>query len=246
MPFDGAMASSALGAEEVEEEVAIADANELDAFVRDSSAVPLPSFDDFRRKEQQQLASPPQSSSPFGNVFGREGEGDASGAARPRSPSELTPQELARDRLFELLSFDTIDERPVNEDPYDWTARLIGRGLPNKAGVYLLPYLQTGHLLLVGVLLLSTLISYPGFPLTEVPDSYRAILAQGIGITYLINSLTAVYAFFVAGAKGEPATFWAIKCFLLGGLALSELTQAVPERKPESYKERQARNANRP
>eukprot|EP00966_Prymnesium_polylepis_P087623 2027818-Prymnesium_polylepis.1 len=77
-----------------------------------------------------------------------------------------------------MLSFDGIDDRPVNEDPYDFFDRLIGKGLPNKAGAYYLPYLQTGHMLIIIVLLLSALISYPGFPLTEVPDEYRALIWQ--------------------------------------------------------------------
>ena len=72
----------------------------------------------------------------------------------PPSPPKSS-QEIARDRIFELLAFDTIDERPENEDPYDMTARLLGRGLPNKAGIYYLPYIQTGHLLMILVLLLS-------------------------------------------------------------------------------------------
>ena len=66
-----------------------------------------------------------------------------------------------------MLSFDTIDDRPLDEPEYDFTARVIGRGLPSKAGAYILPYLQSGHMLLLGVLLLCTLVSYPGFPLTE-------------------------------------------------------------------------------
>ena len=45
---------------------------------------------------------------------------------------------------------------------------MIGRGLPNKAGVYTLPYLQSGHILLLAVLLLCATVTYPGFPLTQV------------------------------------------------------------------------------
>ena len=130
---------------------------------------------------------------------------------------------------MELLKFDTIDERPVGEEAYDLTARLIGRGLPNKAGIYLLPYLQTGHLLLLGTLLLCSLVSYPGFPLTEVPEEYRNIILQGIAITYVVNLAAAVYARGIAERKGESPAFWFGKVFLLGGLALDELTRAVPD-----------------
>lgn len=131
--------------------------------------------------------------------------------------------------MMELLAFDTIDERPADEEDYDLFAQLIGRGLPNKAGVYLLPYLQTGHILLLATLLLCATITYPGFPLTQVPDEYKAIVWQGIGLTFLVNAGTAVYARGVAEAKGQSANFWSAKCFLLGGLALGELTQAVPD-----------------
>ena len=104
---------------------------------------------------------------------------------------------------MDLLSFDSIDDRPENEEPYDETARWIGRGLPSKAGVYLLPYLQSGHFLLVLVLLLCSSIYYPGthriprpphpagrvplpmrtcagFPLTTVPEEYRNLMREGL------------------------------------------------------------------
>ena len=105
---------------------------------------------------------------------------------------------------------------------------------------------------LLGVLLLSILISYPGFPLTQarrhrlcpyrsyqltslrlsplqVPDSYRGLLAEGMGLTFLVNSGVAVYSRGIATAKGEPVAFWMIKCFIFGGLALGELAYAVPD-----------------
>jgi len=130
---------------------------------------------------------------------------------------------------MELLSFDTIDDRPKNEPEYDMTARLIGRGLPNNAGAYVLPYLQSGHMLLLGVLLLCTLVSYPGFPLTEVPAEYRSLLLQGLGLNFALNLAAAVYARGIAERKQEPLGFWSAKVFLLGGLALGELSEAVPE-----------------
>ena len=116
----------------------------------------------------------------------------------------------------------------MNEDPYDFFDRRIGKGLPNKAGVYYLPYLQSGHMLLLGVLLLCSLVSYPGFPLTEVPDAYRGPLLQGIGLTIGINALLAVYSRGIAEKKEEPVGFWFGKVLLFGGLALGELSEAVP------------------
>ena len=49
-----------------------------------------------------------------------------------------------------------------DEAAYDNTARILGRGTASQGGAYLLPYLQSGHILLLGVLLLASTISYPG------------------------------------------------------------------------------------
>jgi len=211
------------------DEVQFADPSQTDLFMQDSSAsLDLPSMSDFRAREA--------SAARAGEGRSAVAKADTVAASAPK-----TSQELARDRLMELLTFDTIDgpsAEMVDLEPYDWTARLIGRGLPNKAGAYLLPYLQTGHMLLVGVLLLCALISYPGFPLTQVPDVYRTLLLQGLGITFAINAGTAVYSRSLAAAKQEPVGFWMAKCLLLGGLALGELTQAVPEPAPKQRKRR--------
>lgn len=199
-----------------------ADATMTDAFIEDSSmALDLPSMSSFRAREATRARA---DTAPLAN---------ANFEDAPSVPK--TSQEIARDRLMELLTFDTIDgpsAEMVDREPYDWTARLIGRGLPNKAGAYLLPYLQSGHMLLLGVLLLCSLISYPGFPLTEVPDAYRGLLLQGLGIVFAINSGTAVYARGIAAIKQEPVVFWMLKCLMFGGLALGELTQAVPDPAP--------------
>ena len=62
-----------------------------------------------------------------------------------------------------------------------------------------------------------------------MPDEYRALLLQGLAITYVVNAAVAVYARGIAEAKQQPVAFWSAKCFLLGGLALGELSEAVPE-----------------
>ena len=49
-----------------------------------------------------------------------------------------------------------------DEAAYDNTARILGRGTASVGGAYILPYLQSGHMLLLGVLLLASTISYPG------------------------------------------------------------------------------------
>ena len=131
--------------------------------VDDAPAVSLPSFDDFRRRDAESGAVPAKDEV-FSFGPGNTPQFSAAALAAKGRPEPTKSSE----GLMELLSFDTIDERPRNEVVYDTTARIIGRGLPNKAGAYYLPYLQTGHMLLVGVLLLSSTISYPGFPLTEV------------------------------------------------------------------------------
>ena len=66
-----------------------------------------------------------------------------------------------------------------------------------------------------------------GFPLTQVPEEYRALLQQGLVTTYVINAAAAVYSLVsgVAAAKQEPAGFWFGKILLLGGLALGELRE---------------------
>jgi len=189
--------------------------------IEDAPAVQLPSIDDFRRRDAAAAATGAAEPASF----------DPLRSPQPAAPARGEPQNAA-ERLMELLAFDTIDERPRNEDPYDATARIIGRGLPNKAGAYTLPYLQTGHMLLLGVLLLSSSISYPGFPLTEVPDEYRDLLHKGLLITFAINAASAVYARGIAEKKQQPVNFWSAKVFLFGGLALGELTQAVPDAPP--------------
>lgn len=210
-------------------------------FVQDSPGLPLPSFDDFRRRDEAAAGKRVPG-------FGFDAPAFSSRGSTPAPPRFDAPLGAASpggtdpsgaERLMELLSFDTIDERPANEDPYDATARLIGRGLPNKAGAYLLPYLQTGHMLLLGVLLLSSSISYPGFPLTEVPEEYRALIHQGLAITYAFNAAAAIYCRGIAERKQQPVNFWSAKVLLLGGLALGELSEAVPEAPPP--KKRQGR-----
>ena len=133
---------------------------------------------------------------------------------------------------MDLLTFYSIDERyekkPDEMEEYTWTARIMGQGLPTKAGAYPLPYLYAGHGLLLICLLLSSLVSYPGFPLTEVPEEFQSLLLQGIGITFLINLASAVYSVGISEKKQEPTIFWCLKCFLFGGLALGELSEAVP------------------
>jgi len=187
--------------------------NLVSSFVQDKKGVALPSFDDFRRRDETEdgrdTAVPPEL------------------ARAPRLSPEEQKRQTAQEKLFELLTFDTIDDRVERSDEaaYDNTARILGRGTASQGGAYILPYLQSGHMLLLGVLLLASSISYPGFPLTQVPDEYRALLQQGLLTTYFVNAATAGYsvATGMASSKQEPVGFWFGKIFLFGGLAFGEL-----------------------
>lgn len=119
------------------------------------------------------------------------------------------------------------------EGEYDLTSAIIGTGRPNKQGVYVLPYLQSGHLLLLLVVLLCTFVYYPGFPLTELDDSVRDLLKGGLALTYTINVGLAVLAFKDAKKRGQPAAFWALKTAFLGNIAFNELRRNAPASRSE-------------
>lgn len=88
------------------------------------------------------------------------------------------------------------------------------------------PYLQTGHGILLIITLLGALVYAPGNPLTEFPPEIRQFLRQGLMVTYSINFVLALQAFFNARSKNLPGVFWAAKTFLLGGVAYYEITQS--------------------
>lgn len=78
------------------------------------------------------------------------------------------------------------------------------------------------------VALLSAYANDGNFPLTSLPSEYRELVKLALAITYVVNAGVAVYAgVFAAPARGLPPPFWVGKCFLLGGVALNELT-SVP------------------
>lgn len=121
------------------------------------------------------------------------------------------------------------------EGEYDLTSAIIGTGSPNKQGVYVLPYLQSGHLLLLLVTLLCTFVYYPGFPLTELEDSVRGYLKVGLALTYTLNAGLAILAYKDAQKRGQPAAFWALKTAFFGNIAFNELRRNAPL-SPESGK----------
>lgn len=130
-------------------------------------------------------------------------------------------------RVLQLNPFADADETMfLNE--YDIIPSIFGSG--KLLGVPV-PYLQTGH----GILLLTTLLAgfvyAPGNPLTEFPLEIRNFLKSGLTVTYAINSVLAVLAFFNAKSKNLPSLFWFFKTFLLGGVAYYEITQSKDPRK---------------
>lgn len=222
-------------APQAEGPISIGDPGLTSAFVQDKMGVDLPTFDDFQRREEAEAgesgvsrrASRRREREQNDDRVRQQAYAPPPPPAAPVAPVEKTAQE----KLMELLAFDTIDDavEKSNEGPYDMDARMLGRGLASTSGAYLLPYFQTGHMLLLVVLILCSNVSYPGFPLTTLPDEYQDLIKQGIVITYLINAACAVYCRGIAAAKEEPVNFWSVKVFLFGGLALGELTNAVPD-----------------
>ena len=125
-------------------------------------------------------------------------------------------------RVLQLNPFADADDT-MFFDEYDIIPSIFGSG--KLLGIPV-PYLQTGH----GILLLTTLLAgfvyAPGNPLTEFPIEIRNFLKSGLAVTYAINTVLAVLAAINAKSKNLPAVFWFFKTFLVGGVAYYEITQA--------------------
>lgn len=111
---------------------------------------------------------------------------------------------------------------------YEMAAAIIGTGRPNKQGVFVQPYLQSSHMVLLGVILLGTYVYYPGFPLTSGSEELREMCRTALAIVFSVNAALAVYAFGDARRRGQPPFFWAAKVALLGNIALQELRGNAP------------------
>ena len=109
------------------------------------------------------------------------------------------------------------------EDEYDIFQAIFGTGKLLSIPV---PYLQTGHGILLLVALLAGTVYAPGNPLTEFPPEIRQFLRQGLLIIGGINGILAVLAFKIANEKNLPGVFWAVKCLLVGGVSFFEINQA--------------------
>lgn len=132
-------------------------------------------------------------------------------------------------RVMQLNPFADADESMFT-DEYDMFPSVFGSG---KLLYIPVPYLQTGHGILLITASLAGYIYAPGNPLTEFPPEIRSFLREGLTVVYSINTVLAVQAFFNAKAKNLPGIFWALKTFILGGVAYYEITQAKdPNIKP--------------
>ena len=126
------------------------------------------------------------------------------------------------DKVLQLNPFaDADDELFLKE--YDIIPSIFGEG---KLLGLPVPFLQSGHGMLLLVICLAGYVYAPGNPLTNFPPEIRSFLRQGLGITYSINLVLAVQGYFNAKSKNLPALFWSAKCFILGGIAYYEITQA--------------------
>lgn len=128
-------------------------------------------------------------------------------------------------------------------DEYDLTSALIGTGTPNKQGVYVNPYVQSGHVLLLVVILLCAFVYYPGFPLTELDIETTDWLKRGLALTYVFNLGLSFFSYREAKKRNQPPFFWAAKTAFIGGLAFSELRANAPT--DEEKKKRSAQRKNK-
>lgn len=131
------------------------------------------------------------------------------------------------------------------EGDYEMTAAIIGTGRPNKDGVYVLPYLQSSHFILLLIILLGTFVYYPGFPLTEGDDSLRLILKKALAVVFTVNFALACYSYTEARKRKQPPLFWFLKVALFGNIALQELRTNAPLDSNVQQKSRSQRRKKR-
>jgi hypothetical protein len=161
------------------------------------------------------------------------------------SNKEKTPEEEAADaekaaqridrsnqeeymRVMQLNPFADADDTMFTEE-YDIFPSIFGSG--KLLGIPV-PYLQTGHGILLIICVLAGYIYAPGNPLTEFPLEIRNFLKTGLTVVYSINAVLAVQAYFEARSKNLPALFWSAKTFVLGGVAFFEIKKAQDPTKP--------------
>ncbi|CAM9332913.1 unnamed protein product [Hapterophycus canaliculatus] len=129
-------------------------------------------------------------------------------------------------KLLELDPEADSEEGLFTTESYDAFSSILGEGKP-FVGIDN-SYLQSGHTVLLALLLVCGFIDLPGFPLTSLPYDVREFLKTGLLVVYAINSAIAYLSYLEAKRVGQPAGFWAVKGFLLGGLSFNELSQIEP------------------
>jgi hypothetical protein len=126
-------------------------------------------------------------------------------------------------RVLELNPFADADESMFTKE-YDSFQGIFGEGKLLRIPI---PYLQTGHGILLVIILIAAFVEAPGNPLTEWPGEYRQFFQEGLMYTFSINLVLSIQAFLVARKKNLPSAFWAVKCLLLGGVAFYEVQEAT-------------------
>jgi hypothetical protein len=191
--------------------------------------LPVPREDLSTRKEADQKAADKNKVfqlpdlEGFMKDVGTKKESDRMDGAEEEAPRVDRSNQEEYLRVLQLNPFADADDSMFLEE-YDIIPSIFGSGKLLNIPV---PYLQTGHGILLIVTLLAGFVYAPGNPLTEFPVEVRNFLKQGLAATYSINAVLAVQAFLKAKSKNLPATFWAMKTFLLGGVAFYEVTEAL-------------------
>lgn len=144
---------------------------------------------------------------------------EAEDAAKPRVDRSNQEEYL---RVMQLNPFADADDT-IFEEEYDIFPSIFGSG--KLLGIPV-PYLQTGHGILLIVCVLAGFVYAPGNPLTEFPVEVRTFIKQSLLIVYSINTVLSVQAYLAARSKNLPPAFWAVKTLLLGGVAYYEVQQA--------------------
>lgn len=129
-------------------------------------------------------------------------------------------------KLLELDPEADSEEGLFTSESYDAFSSILGEGKP-FVGIAN-SYLQSGHTVLLVLVLVCGFIDLPGFPLTSLPYDVREFLKTGLLVVYAINAGIAYLSYLEAKRIGQPPAFWAVKGFFLGGLSFNELSQIEP------------------
>jgi len=147
-------------------------------------------------------------------------------------------------KLLEVEPNADSEQKYFQSEGYGTVSALLGEGAKSFLGIPPGP-LQIGHFIGLLGITLCAFVTYPGFPLTNLPTSIRDALQGGLGMVLLINTLLAVGSVFKAGERGQSQALWAIKTLGVGGLAFDQLTQLPTLEEIEEMKNRKGKRAIR-